>query len=72
MSPGPCPQEADESQTACGYPSIVFRRAFTACDEALENSQWPVATWHFYSKRVVLPSVGRHLQKHRDVFRPWW
>lgn len=71
LSTGRCLQETDEDQTACRYPSVMFERAFIAFDEAFKSSQWPVGTWHYYSKWVILPHVRRHLQKHSDVFQLW-
>lgn len=49
-----------------GYESITCRAASSALDEAFKSSRSSVATWHYYSKRLILPGLGRHLNEHSD------
>lgn len=43
------------------------RHLTTYIDEAFKNSLWPTATWHYYSKWLILPRLGKHLQVHSDA-----
>lgn len=68
LSIGLCLRETDGGWTAYGYQNTMLRKALTTyIDEAFKNSLWPTATWHHYSKWLILPRLGRHLQVHSDV-----